>query len=788
VTTRTETGPAPIPAPRRRNPWLNAALALACTSALTFTGLASLQGTAYAAKGRRCDQMYNLNGNTAADESLPWNSGVGVRDQADWDSYDFDAPRQALAGLTLPDDPVAQRKILSTITKPYKKYPANSRERVLAQWRDYLKKNANNPNRKYTNFEDWLRDGWILPNNNNKRGNAFERKAVSDLGLLGPDWLCQEDVKVLDENGKPVMYKGKPLVRRYDAVNYKTNEFVEFKAGGGRDTNQDFANKAFLEDPQRSNARLIYVNGEKQTNATSGYLKNLADEVSKDSEGRPRVVGYEHISTGEPDFQRGPYSAADPNLSTGDEPAPEGGAAQVIDGSEDTPGEMADEQQLINEEDIDGEGIHGPGGVDFSTLSLSYVGKPVRGRNLDYAYSAAQVDESAGLGYGGKQKAQLISDAFFTWLALTPDKFWVNLNPDQPDKVMDATFGKTDAGRVLLQADLQMKHDYARDLDPRQGIGQQLMDAIRRAGLPCGSVERNWIVPKPAQVRADSNGLYILSAPLQVNSVAAVVKTPTPNSCTLSAAQRLTYQTLVRQLVVPDIEKKINTAPQYADLRRVYSARVAAEYVRQADAQAATDYRPIINSNNVAKWPLRGANRTWTPRQTWEEYYKSFTQGDYSYPCGQKICVLGGVDFSKAPKHNISSTQFKAEHKNLPTSTKTAAKAMAPNADNSHLLLMGGGGKQSSGGGGGGGGQSPTPTPTHSTPPSGQPSTPASHTPSPGHSSPAPGTPGPSTPPEKNGGGLAATGTEASALAGIAAVLLAAGAALVWWRRRRTDS
>ncbi|MFJ9708809.1 hypothetical protein [Streptomyces sp. NPDC101234] len=775
------TGTDPTPIPHRRRQWRNIALALACTGALTITGLASLQGTAYAAKGKRCDRMYQLNGDEST--SLPWDEGITQRSVNDWDSYGFSAPRQALDGLTLPDDPVEQAKILATITKPYKKYPANSRERVLAQYRDYLRKNAQS--RKYNTFADWLRYGWIQPNNNNKRGNAFEKKAVGDLGLIGPDWLCQEDVPVLDENGDPVIEDGKPLVRRFDAVNYKTKQFVEFKAGGGYDSKQNLANEKFLADPQRRDARIVYVNGEEKQNSTKNYLDKLAQQAGDDSEGRPRVVSYEHITEGEPEYKPGPYTSADPNLNTGEEPG--GAASQAIEGSEETPGEMAAEQQLISEEEGADEAVHGPGGVDFSTLQLSYVGKPVRGQALDYAYSARQVDESAGLGYGGKEKAQLISDAFFTWLALTPDKFWVNLNPDQPDRVMDHTFGKTDAGRVLLQADLQMKHDFAKDLDPRQGLGQQLMDAIRRAGLPCGSVERNWIVPKPAQVRADSNGLYILAAPLQVNSVAATVKTPTPNSCVLSAAQRLTYQTLVRQLIVPDIEQKINTAPQYADLRRVYSARVAAEYVREQDQQQATQYRSIINSNNVAKWPLRGANRTWTPRQTWEAYYKSFTQGDYSYPCGQKVCVLGGVDFSKAPKRNVSRTQFTLQHRNLPRSTKTSARAMTTSADNAQLLLLGGG-KLSAGGGG-----TPTPTPTATS--TGKPSASPTHTPSPGHSTPAPGTPGPSTPPEGNGGGnrgggggLAATGTEALTLAGIAAALLAVGAALVWRRRRGMHS
>jgi hypothetical protein len=106
--------------------------------------------------------------------------------------------------------------------------------------------------------------------------------------------------------------------------------------------------------------------------------------------------------------------------------------------------------------------MRAPGGVDFTTLDLRYVKTTKTG--LDYSFTARNTDEDTAPGFAGREKSQLISDAMFAWLALTPDKFWVNLNPDEPDRVMDATFGTTDAGRVLLQADLAMKHDYAATL------------------------------------------------------------------------------------------------------------------------------------------------------------------------------------------------------------------------------------------------------------------------------------------------------------------------------------
>ena len=64
-------------------------------------------------------------------------------------------------------------------------------------------------------------------------------------------------------------------------------------------------------------------------------------------------------------------------------------------------------------------------------------------------------------------------------------------------------------------------------------------------------------------------------------------------------------------MIVPEVKKQINSAPQYADLRRVYTSRVAAEWIRQQDAKKPTDFHKIINSNDVTRWPLRGENKNW---------------------------------------------------------------------------------------------------------------------------------------------------------------------------------
>ncbi|MER7823999.1 hypothetical protein ABTX85_15690 [Streptomyces sp. NPDC096097] len=69
---------------------------------------------------------------------------------------------------------------------------------------------------------------------------------------------------------------------------------------------------------------------------------------------------------------------------------------------------------------------------------------------MQYAFrtDASPADHAS---FGGRRAAQLASDSFLVWLGLPPSALSVNLNPDEPDRIIDKQFGRTDAGRVLLE-------------------------------------------------------------------------------------------------------------------------------------------------------------------------------------------------------------------------------------------------------------------------------------------------------------------------------------------------
>lgn len=301
---------------------------------------------------------------------------------------------------------------------------------------------------------------------------------------------------------------------------------------------------------------------------------------------------------------------------------------------------------------------HRTGGIDFSSLQLRYLAEPNSREGLRYAFSARS-GTSPEVGLGAAVRA---SDAFFVWLALRPSTFTVNLNPDEPDRIVDAQLGRTDAGRVLLEADLQLKKSTAALIHPDTPRGLAFWDALRaNSGTDSCFTFRQWIVPAPATVHETDDELYILDSPLDVKMETDYLETRSagsPNGCphqTPEVEER--NENLFRTTVLPEIVKAVNTAPEYAELRRVYLSRVAAQWYRDRSAHQQTTYGDLIDRGDITAW--QGA-ADWTPRKTFDAYVQSFTSGEFKAERADRTFVFGGVDFTTVSLHEVGADAVQA--------------------------------------------------------------------------------------------------------------------------------
>jgi hypothetical protein len=337
--------------------------------------------------------------------------------------------------------------------------------------------------------------------------------------------------------------------------------------------------------------------------------------------------------------------------------------------------------------------VASPGGIDFSRIQLAYLSDPGDGSGLQYAFGAPTSPSDGGSASGALNAAGLASAAFFVWLELDPSADWVNLNPTEPDRIVDAQMGRTDVGRIMLQADLALKKDVGTLIYPNSALGKSFW-----SGLEGGCfASRVWVVPSPAQVYTSGDKLYILKAPLNVKMEADYLQLPKGQTAAVScpkqdAVTQAHNEALYRSLVLPKLVSMVNTDPSFADLRTIYRSRVAAEWYRDLSASKHTSYASLIDQDNISQWTTTTA---WKPKQTFQQYVTSYTKGewhvtntvnkgDYTY---EYDYTYGGVDLTSVPIQQVSSAAFAAAD---PTLAQNVSQSLtAPTTVDSSTVMFG---------------------------------------------------------------------------------------------------
>ncbi|MFE4862592.1 hypothetical protein [Streptomyces sp. NPDC056670] len=332
------------------------------------------------------------------------------------------------------------------------------------------------------------------------------------------------------------------------------------------------------------------------------------------------------------------------------------------------------------------------GGVDFSTLQLRYMSDEP-GSGVKYAFSATAAssggmrDTAASLTTLKNSTADLR-----TWLVLDPSTFWVNLNPDEPDRIVDPDLGRTNAGRALLEADLRMKRDAGRLLDPNTPFGASYWKALGGAGVASCYSSRLWIVPGDVDVHQDGSSLYVLKAKLNVKSQALKMSSIGNTSCNADPQATAHNERLEQTMVVPKIAEAVNSAPEYAPIRQAFLARVVAQWIRDRHKDGhTTSFDSLLGSRDLGPAVLRDS---WQPRNVYDSFVRSIRNGEFTYRQTARVgnttviyeMRTGGVDFSKLNTTKLSAARADELYPGLARTARTAADHPASASDGSLWL------------------------------------------------------------------------------------------------------
>ncbi|MGE5196912.1 MAG: SAM-dependent methyltransferase [Deltaproteobacteria bacterium] len=258
-----------------------------------------------------------------------------------------------------------------------------------------------------------------------------------------------------------------------------------------------------------------------------------------------------------------------------------------------------------------------------------------------------------------EESAKKLLEYFFVGIALPNESFWVNLRPDSEDNVIDDYLGKTDVGKILLEADLQLKKDTALFTSPQTPQGKAYWDRLyKKAGELFGhenvtipTLVRPWIIPDEIIIRETTGNAYIYKATLKVMleedylKSSAVYNFKDPR---LKALNEYSSK-LLKEIIIPRLIREINVSKRYAPLRQVYYSLILAQWFKARFTDKQEDYFRLIDSKNltglISKTP-------WTKTTYFNDYQKSFNDGEYNVkepvytPYGQSVrsYFSGGLD------------------------------------------------------------------------------------------------------------------------------------------------
>jgi len=317
--------------------------------------------------------------------------------------------------------------------------------------------------------------------------------------------------------------------------------------------------------------------------------------------------------------------------------------------------------------------FHTPAIDKFRPLHLRYFSYDANSNNFRIILDKGDLKDIQGQEL--KASAQELLNYFLIGISLPDESFWVNLRPDSPENIIDPYLAQTDVGKILLEADLQLKKDTAKFTSPETPEGKTYWTKLyQKAGELFGyenvtipTLTRPWIVPDEVIIRTTQDSAYVYKATLKVLLEQDHLKNSATYNFTdprLKALNEYASQ-IIRETIIPKLTKEVNISKKYAALRQVYYSIVLSRWFKTAFKKGLSPTKAetgsnkgtvpaLIDSRNLTNLMSKG---NWSKNTYFQEYQKSFKDGEYNLkepvytPYGQSIrsYFSGGITMVSSP-------------------------------------------------------------------------------------------------------------------------------------------
>ena len=256
-------------------------------------------------------------------------------------------------------------------------------------------------------------------------------------------------------------------------------------------------------------------------------------------------------------------------------------------------------------------------------------------------------DAAAAAGDIGDVSNRLIK--YFLAALTVPEKdMWVNLSPYEKDRLVPEGFGRTGMGRDLLAEDYILKQITASVLSPEGAAGRKFWDKVyalarERYGtidIPVDTFNKVWIVPAKAKVyeNAKAGTAYVVDSRLKVMLEADYLAMAKSSGTAEVAGDDIARQVL-REIIIPILEKEVNEGQNFAQLRQVYHSLILAAWFKRK-IKAGLIAQAYVDRQKTAGIDIADKDAT---EKIWQRYVTAFNTGVYNFIKEEKDPVSGEV-------------------------------------------------------------------------------------------------------------------------------------------------
>lgn len=197
-----------------------------------------------------------------------------------------------------------------------------------------------------------------------------------------------------------------------------------------------------------------------------------------------------------------------------------------------------------------------------------------------------------------KKESEKLVKYFLASMTIPKDDLWVNLSPYESNRIIPDELGKTELGRDMLAQDYLLKQLTASLMYPEEELGNEFWNRIYRRArekfgtseIPFNTFNKVWIIPASATVYENDNTVYVVKGRLKVllqEDYLALQNNQGDSEISadqLSEDQKINSSSIssqiVREIILPAIEREINEGKNFAPLRQIYHSLILAKWYK----------------------------------------------------------------------------------------------------------------------------------------------------------------------------------------------------------------